>query len=218
VVPHAAYQYSGQVAATAYALLQDVASIRHVVLLGPAHFVFLTGCAVSGADAWTTPLGAVACDAPLRLLVTEKGASTSDAVHEGEHALEVQVPFLQRILEPGFAILPVAVGRTDPAEVAELISALSAEPDTMVVVSTDLSHYHDEETAKRLDRETARAVVDRDPWGIGEEAACGVFALRAIVEHARRNELGVRLLDLRTSADVAGDRARVVGYGAFAVG
>jgi AmmeMemoRadiSam system protein B len=122
----------------------------------------------------------------------------------------VELPFLQRVC-PGLTILPVAVGRATAGDVASFIGAL----DALVVVSTDLSHYHPDARARALDRRTADAVVARDPMGIDDGAACGVFALRGLVEHARRNALDVELLDLRTSADTSGDAARVVGYGAF---
>ena len=134
---------------------------------------------------------------------------------DGEHSLEVQVPFLQRLLGEDLRICPVVVGVSRAGQIAELMAA--ALPDALVVVSTDLSHYHDDATAKRLDRRTAETVLARDAEGIGLEDACGVFALRGIVELARREDLRVHLLDLRTSADTAGDPWRVVGYGAFAL-
>lgn len=218
IVPHAGYVYSGPVAATAYALLRPVAErIRRVVLLGPAHFVPLGGMAVPSADTWRTPLGDALVDPELRDAAARCGAEIDDRPHEPEHSLEVQLPFLQRLVGPGLAVLPVAVGVASPVEVADLIAALWDGPDTLVLASTDLSHYHDHETARRLDRRTADAVLARDPSAIGPEDACGVYALRGIVEHARRTDLDVRVLDLRTSADTAGDPRQVVGYGAFAL-
>jgi MEMO1 family protein len=215
IVPHAGYPYSGPVAATGFALLRG-SGIGRVAILGPAHFVWLRGSAVPAAYAWRTPLGDVPLDAELRETAAGLGALVDDAPHAPEHSLEVQLPFLQRALSHAFSILPVAVGRSAPGEVAELIAALL--PTAFVVVSTDLSHYQDDATAKLLDRRTADAVLARDPDAIGAEDACGVFALRGIVELAGRDELDVRLLDLRTSADTAGDPSRVVGYGAFAIG
>ncbi len=218
VVPHAGYVYSGPVAATAYALLRGSAgSVRRVALFGPAHFVPLRGAAVPEAEAWATPLGEVAVDGGLRDLAVACGAEVDDQPHAPEHSLEVQLPFLLRVLGPEVGILPVAVGVSGAAEVADLMAAVRGGCD-LLLVSTDLSHYHDDATAKRLDRRTAEAVVAGDPGAIGPEDACGAFALRGIVELARREELPVRLLDLRTSADTAGDPWRVVGYGAFAVG
>lgn len=210
VAPHAGYVYSGPVAASAFAL---VPSAARVVLLGPSHFVPLDGLAVSGADSWATPLGEVPVAADLREAAVAAGAVVDDLPHTREHALEVELPFLQRACAEGLEILPVAVGRASPEYVAGLIEAL----DALVVVSTDLSHYHDAATAKQLDLETADAVVRRDANAIHPDAACGFFALRGLVEHARRADLEVELLDLRTSADTAGAPKSVVGYGAFAL-
>jgi MEMO1 family protein len=146
-----------------------------------------------------------------------RGAAVDDRPHAPEHALEVQIPFLQRVLAAGFGFLPVAVSELSAGETADLIDAFFGETGTLVVVSTDLSHYHGVETARRLDRRTAQAVVARNAAALGEEDACGIFALRGLVELARRKHLAIELLDLRTSADTAGDPDRVVGYGAFAV-
>jgi MEMO1 family protein len=209
VAPHAGYAFSGAVAATAFAL---AAHARQVVLLGPSHFVSLDGLAISSADAWATPLGAVPVASDLREVARTAGAVVDDAPHERDHALEVELPFLQRACSEGVEVLPVAVGRSPAAEVASFIDEL----DALVVVSTDLSHYHPDARARELDRRTADAVVSRDSSAIADDAACGVFALRGLVEHARRDELEVELLALATSADTAGDRERVVGYGAFA--
>lgn len=210
VVPHAGYEYSGAVAASAFALVRRAA---RVLLLGPSHFVPLDGLAVTDADAWATPLGEVEVAADLRDAAVAAGAVIDDLPHAREHALEVQLPFLQRVCTEGLEILPVAVGRARADDVAALIEAVGA----FVIVSTDLSHYHDVETAERLDRETADAVVRRAAGAIGPDAACGVYALRGLVEHTRLADLTVELLDLRTSADTAGGPESVVGYGAFAV-
>jgi MEMO1 family protein len=209
VAPHAGYAYSGPIAASAFALAGHASQ---VVLLGPSHFVPVEGLAVSGAEAWKTPLGAVPVSCDLRDAALAAGAVVDDAPHERDHALEVELPFLQRVCAERLEILPVAVGRTTQGDVASFVDAL----DALVVVSTDLSHYHPDAQARVLDRRTAEAVLACDPTLIGDDAACGVFALRGLVEHARRNDLSVELLDLRTSADTFGDPARVVGYGAFA--
>jgi hypothetical protein len=198
------------VAASAYALTPRSARI---VLLGPSHFAPLDGFAVTSADAWATPLGEVSVARDLRAAAVRAGAVVDDVPHEQEHALEVQLPFLQRACREGLEILPVAVGVASAPEVAAFVDAL----DAFVVVSTDLSHFHDAETAQRLDRETADAVVRRAPAEIGPGSACGFYALRGLVEHARLRSLAVQLLDLRTSADMTGDRQRAVGYGAFSV-
>ena len=210
VAPHAGYTFSGPVAASAFVLAPRAA---RVVLLGPSHFVPLDGLAVSGADAWATPLGKVPVADDLRRAAVGIGAAVDEAPHARDHALEVELPFLQRACPDGLEVLPVAVGRTRPEEVAALIESL----DALVVVSTDLSHYLDDATARQVDGKTAEAIVHRDPGAIGDDAACGVFALRGLVEHARRRDLEVELLDLATSADTGGGPERVVGYGAFAV-
>lgn len=217
VVPHAGYAYSGPVAATAYALLAGSALLPiRVVLLGPSHFAWLRGPAVPDTDAWTTPLGTVRIDASLRDVACGCGAARDDGPHASDHALEVQLPFLQRVLGSTFSVLPVAVGESDPEEVAALVGAL-ADAGGFVVVSTDLSHYHDHRTARAIDARTAQAVLARDAASIEPGAACGFHALRGLVAHVAVRRLAFVLLDLRTSGDVTGDRGRVVGYGAFAV-
>lgn len=210
VAPHAGYEYSGAVAASAFALAPRSA---RVLLLGPSHFVPLDGFAVSGADAWATPLGEVPVSDDLRNAALAAGAVVDDAPHTRDHALEVELPFLQRACPDGLEVLPVAVGRAPAEDVAALVETL----DVLAIVSTDLSHHHDDATARRLDHETAEAVIRRDADAIAEDRACGVYALRGVVEYARRHELEVELLDLRTSADAAGAPERVVGYGAFAL-
>jgi len=217
VVPHAGYVYSGPVAASAYSLLRaGTEPPRRVVVLGPAHFVFLEGASVPCADAWETPLGVVPVDAELREAALSCGAVEDDRPHAPEHAVEVQIPFLQQVLGSNVPILPIAVGATDPGSVADLIETLASEA-TLVVISTDLSHYHDAEMARRLDERTARAVVDLDVQAITPDDACGSVALQGIVERARRQAMRVSLLDLRNSADTAGEPDSVVGYGAFVV-
>ena len=211
VVPHAGYVFSGPVAASGYAtLLGRCENVTRVVLLGPSHFVPLTGMATAAAARWSTPLGDVAVErAP--------GIPADDGPHAAEHALEVQLPFLQRLLPAGFTVVPVAVGRTTVGEVADLLDQVRASLPGLIVVSTDLSHYHDAATASRLDRRTANAVLALDAAAIGPDDACGGWALRGLLAHARRRRSAAALLDLRTSADTAGDRARVVGYGAFCI-
>lgn len=213
VVPHAGYRYSGPIAATAYGALRPwVSQIRRVLLLGPAHFVPLTGCATTGASAWRTPLGDVEVDPEMREAL---GCRVDDVPHEPEHSLEVQLPFLRRLVGPDLRIVPVVVGRGPDAQVAGLLGR--ASPD-LVVVSTDLSHYLDLHAARETDRRTADAVIRREPEAIGPNDACGVFALRGALAFARATSRRIELLDLRTSGDTAGDPASVVGYGAFAIG
>jgi len=206
VAPHAGYVYSGAVAASAFALVPR--SVARVVLLGPSHFFPLLGAAVTGADAWRTPLGDVMVDRDLRTAAVAAGALVDDEPHRADHALEVQLPFLQRRTAGRLTILPVAFGD----DAAAVLSAL----DALVVVSTDLSHYHDDATARRLDRRTADAVLALDAEAVSDRNACGAAALRVLLRHARGEGWTPTLLDLRTSADATGDYRRVVGYSAFA--
>jgi len=218
IVPHAGYAYSGPVAAVAYATLgRRTGEVRRIVLLGPSHFVPLRGAAVPEAGAWETPLGIVPVAEDMRAAALRAGAVRDDLPHGHEHALEVQLPFLQRALRAPFSILPVAVGELTTSDAADLVGALWDGEHTVVVVSTDLSHYLDDEAARALDRRTARAILELRPEEIEDRAACGCFALRGLLEHARREGLVLEQLALATSADTSGDRSRVVGYGAFAL-
>jgi hypothetical protein len=216
IVPHAGYQYSGPVAASAYATLRPwIGEIARVAILGPAHFAPVRGCAIDSARAWRTPLGEAVVDPEQRdVLIAAGGAVVDDGAHEAEHSIEVQLPFLQRLLGHVLRFVPIAVGGQTGAETA--LRALDRWAD-LVVVSTDLSHFHDAGTARALDRRTADAVVALDPSAIGPGDACGGAGLRGLLVHARRDGRRVELLDLRTSADTAGDPDRVVGYGAFAI-
>ena len=218
IVPHAGYLYSGPIAASAYArLVPHRARIRRVVLLGPAHFVPVAGLAVSGAAAFRTPLGTVAVDDELRRRVLElPQVEVDDRAHAREHSLEVQLPFLQRVLDR-FTILPLLAGHPTPAETADVLARVWDAPEALLVVSSDLSHYHDYVTAAARDGRTAAAIVARDVDGIDVEDACGSAAVRGLLALARRRDLTVRLLDLRSSGDTEGPRDEVVGYGAFAL-
>jgi MEMO1 family protein len=222
VAPHAGYAYSGPVAASAYAHLRPHADATgRVVLLGPSHFVPVTGVAVPAATGFATPLGVVRVDVPrcLQLAASLPDVQVGDAPHQEEHSLEVQLPFLQRLLGEDVSVVPMLVGGAGPDVVADALDMLGAGDDgVVVVVSTDLSHYLDQATAAERDLATADAVVRRDPDSIGSRDACGAWALRGLLAWALRHDRPARLLDLRTSADTAGGRRQVVGYGAFRVG
>ncbi|MEA2025699.1 MAG: AmmeMemoRadiSam system protein B [Chloroflexota bacterium] len=216
VVPHAGYVYSGPIAATAYALLAAQGPHpRRIVILGPSHFEPLRGWAVPTHRAWRTPLGEVLLDDTTRRITLDGGAVADDDPHRSEHSLEVQLPFIQRVC-PGVPVLPIAVGRYPHKREVDLLTSIMTE-DAVLVVSTDLSHYHDADTARRLDSRTAAAVVALDDASLDSESACGCDALRLSIAWARGSGLDARLLDLRSSADTAGDPDRVVGYGAFAI-
>ena len=218
IVPHAGYVYSGAIAGAAYARvvpLRDV--IRRVVLLGPAHRMPVNGLAVSSAGAFATPLGVVEVDdAARRLVLTLPQVRIDDAAHAREHSLEVHLPFLQRVLAR-FRILPLVVGHATPAVVSGVLDLVWGGPETLIVVSSDLSHYNDYDTATARDRRTAQAIVACAPERISPEDACGAYPVKGLLDAARRHGLTVRLLDLRNSGDTAGPRDEVVGYGAFAL-
>jgi AmmeMemoRadiSam system protein B len=214
VAPHAGYRYSGAVAATAYAHLTAAPhAVPRVVLLGPAHFCPLDGMAVPAVDAFATPLGSVDVDDDARTVAAAlPGVAVDDRPHDGEHSLETQLPFLQRVLGPEVAVLPVLVGRTQPESVAAVLTAVDG---ALAVVSTDLSHHLDEPSARERDRRTADAVLARDVAALRPDDACGHQPLRGLLHHAAERHLSVELLRLATSADSGAGRARVVGYGAF---
>jgi AmmeMemoRadiSam system protein B len=218
VAPHAGYMYSGPIAGSAYArVVQSRGRITRVVLLGPAHRTPHAGIAASGADGFATPLGQLAVDTEAREALVDAGlVAIRDDAHAEEHSLEVQLPFVQVALGD-VTVLPLAVGQVAPDRVAEVLDRVWGGEATLVVVSTDLSHYHDHATATELDRRTAEAVVARRPDLLGRGDACGVIPLQALLVAANARGLGVELLDLRTSADTAGGPDRVVGYGAFAL-
>jgi len=217
VVPHAGYRYSGLTAAYVYARLRAHADeISRVVLVGPAHQVPLRGCAVPAATAWSTPLGEQPVDTDTcRALVGDGHAKADDAPHGPEHSPEVQIPFIQEALGK-VPVVPIVAGQCTPEDVLITLSA-AIGPDTVLLCSTDLSHYEPRGAAMTHDRRTVEAVLARAPERIGVRDACGIYALRGTLAWARLEGLLPDLLDLRTSADVpAGDPSRVVGYAAFA--
>jgi AmmeMemoRadiSam system protein B len=218
VAPHAGYVFSGPVAATAYAALATQgASVTRVVLLGPAHRTPLIGMAVPSVDAFRTPLGDVAVDTEARAVLLEMpGVAVDDRAHADEHSLEVHLPFLQRALD-AFTIVPIVVGRCEIALIAHVLDALWGGPETLVVVSSDLSHYEGYEAAAQHDRTTADEIVARIGEHICVYDACGSYPIRGLLEVANARDLDVALLDLRSSGDTTGPRDRVVGYGAFAL-
>jgi len=218
IAPHAGYVYSGPIAGSAYAALRGLRGrVRRVILFGPAHFVPLRGIAIPTADAFQTPLGLVPidCEAAERAL-SLPFVVLNDAAHAREHSLEVHVPFLQELLGD-FQVVPLAVGEVTAEEVSQLIELLWGGEETLFVVSSDLSHFHDYETAVRVDTETARLIESLRFQELTGERCCGFRPIGGMLEAARRRGLRVRQLDLRNSGDTAGSRDRVVGYGAFVV-
>jgi AmmeMemoRadiSam system protein B/AmmeMemoRadiSam system protein A len=217
IVPHAGYVYSGPVAAHAYARLAPLAGrIRRVVLLGPVHRVPVRGLAVPSVTRFETPLGAVEIDREaIGRLAGLLQVVTSDRAHAPEHSLEVQLPFLQQVLG-SFSLVPLAVGEASAEEVAEVLARLWGGAETLIVASSDLSHYLPYTAARAVDRSTVNAMLALNP-GLDHQQACGATPVNGLLAFARRRHLRAELLDLRNSGDTAGDRARVVGYAALAL-
>jgi len=216
IVPHAGYMYSGAIAATAYATLNPIASrIRRVVLLGPTHRVAVHGLALPGVEAFDTQLGRVTLDqAAENILSHLPQVSVRSDVHALEHSLEVQLPFLQTVLTD-FTLLPLAVGMCSSEEVAEVLEAVWGGDETLIVISSDLSHYLPYATAQRVDQETVQAILNlQQP--IPHDRACGGTPISGLILAARLHHLTPHLLDMRNSGDTAGTRDQVVGYASFA--
>jgi AmmeMemoRadiSam system protein B len=215
IVPHAGYIYSGPVAASAYACLAPYHDrYDRVILLGPCHRVPLRGMALSSAEVFRTPLGDVALDSGAISSLDLAGVRVSDRSHEYEHSLEVHLPFLQQVLDH-FTLVPVVVGDASVEEVASLLSTLWGGDETLVVISSDLSHYLHYDEAIVRDAATCRKIEKLDT-NIDHDQACGATPIRGLLRVAKQKRLAVRTLDLRNSGDIAGDRHFVVGYGSWA--
>jgi hypothetical protein len=216
IVPHAGYVYSGAVAASAYQYLKPLRhKINRVVLIGPSHRVPFEGLAVSGADWFETPLGLVAVDrhASSNIMAIE-GVHVLEHAHAREHSLEVQLPFLQYLLDD-FKIVPVVAGHASPQLVAQVLESLWGGPETLIVVSSDLSHYLNYDTACEIDAETSEAIINLDNHLIDGYRACGSVGINGLLLYARHHQLHGQVLDLRNSGDTAGKKDSVVGYGAY---
>jgi hypothetical protein len=217
IAPHAGYVYSGAVAASAFARLRAHAdAIARAVVIGPAHYVPLRGIALPTAEAFTTPLGRVAVDRDALAAIADLPfVRTTDAAHAPEHAIEVELPFLQRVL-PRFTLIPLLVGSATAPEVGEVLGRLWGGAETLIVVSSDLSHYHDYETARRRDEATAQRIERGDWAALGAGDACGRWPIAGLLIAAARHGLAAQRLALCNSGDTAGPRHEVVGYGAWA--
>ncbi len=216
VVPHAAYVYSGSVAASAFALVASTAeTIRRVVLIGPAHRVAVSGCVLPSAESFSTPLGDIPVDQhTCRRLAAFEHVSVIDQAHAREHCLEVQLPFLQCLL-PRFELIPLLVGHISPQDFASVLAELWGGAETLIVISSDLSHYLPYEVAKRIDRLTTDEILALHPQ-VESEQACGARAINGLLLLAQRFGLTSQLIDSCNSGDTAGDRNRVVGYASIA--
>jgi len=219
IAPHAGYVYSGPVAASAYLRIVPLAgTVRRVVLLGPAHRYPLRGLAACSASAFETPLGPVPVDAEgVREALELPQVELLDVAHEGEHSLEVHLPFLQVVLRE-FTVVPLVVGETAPEDIAGALKALWGGPETLVVVSSDLSHYLPYEEANAVDARTAHAILELQPDLIRRHQACGRMPVAGLLFRAREEGLSAECVDLRNSGDTAGPRNEVVGYGSFVFG
>lgn len=220
IAPHAGYIYSGPVAAYAYAPLRDTrGQFERVILIGPSHRLAFSGLAVSTADAFDCPLGQVTLDHhAIAQLLELPCVRQLDQAHAQEHGLEVHLPFLMDTLDAPrhpLALVPIVAGDVSAHEVAAALEPWLGQPRTLIVVSSDLSHYLDYDAAGRLDRQTAAAIESMAPQNIGPDQACGRVAIQGLLHLAREAGLKARTLDLRNSGDTAGPRDRVVGYGAF---
>lgn len=217
IAPHAGYIYSGAIAASIYARLKPACGkIRRVVLLGPSHRVGFRGLAFPSVESFETPLGSIPLDRDA--IATIRGLASvqeSDAPHAQEHSLEVHLPFLQEVLGD-FSLVPLVVGEADPTEVGDILERLWGGAETLVVISSDLSHYHDYETARRMDQATSQAIETLNSNAIGYDQACGRNPVNGLLHLARAKGMRATTIDLRNSGDTAGSRDRVVGYGAYA--
>jgi AmmeMemoRadiSam system protein B len=216
IAPHAGYIYSGPIAGSAYRLIEGLRGrVSRVVLLGPAHRVPFHGLALHSAEAFATPLGSVPVDRDsVAMLARFPQVVVLDEAHAMEHSLEVHLPFLQESLGD-FSLVPLAVGDATPSEVDEVLEALWGGPETLVVVSSDLSHYYDYDTARTLDEATSRAIEELRFEDIHGGDACGRVPIRGLLSLARRRNMRAETVDLRNSGDTAGPRNQVVGYGAY---
>ncbi|MCG6940171.1 MAG: AmmeMemoRadiSam system protein B [Thiohalocapsa sp.] len=216
IAPHAGYIYSGPIAASAYAQLTRPETIRRVLLLGPAHRLPFRGIAVPAAEAFATPLGTVPVDRDAIAAIADlPQVGALDAAFDGEHCLEVQLPFLQALLSD-FRVVPLLVGDAAGDEVAEVLERLWGGPETLIVISSDLSHYLDYDSARAIDARTSEAICALRPAAIASRQACGRHPIAGLLTAAQRHHLHAEQLDLRNSGDTAGPRDRVVGYGAYA--
>jgi AmmeMemoRadiSam system protein B len=215
IVPHAGYVYSGPVAASAYARLQPYRDrYQRVILLGPCHRIFVHGVALSSADAYRTPLGDVPLEKSAIPNLDIPGVQIFDDAHQAEHSLEVHLPFLQAVLGD-FSVVPIVVGDASPELVSQVLDALWGGPETLIVVSSDLSHYLKYDEARTTDARTCRAIENFDAGHVDHDMACGATPVAGLLIAAKRRGMKVTTLDLRNSADTAGNGMFVVGYGAW---
>lgn len=218
IVPHAGYIYSGEIAASAYARLKaGVDKIKRVVVLGPSHRVGFKGLAVSHAEFFNTPLGKIPLDMEaIEKLLTLPFVQYIDEAHHLEHSLEVQLPFLQTVLKE-FKLIPIVAGDASAEQVSQVLETFYDDAETVIVISSDLSHYYDYTTAQRMDKETSDKIEHLQYQQLDYESACGRVPVSGLLALAQKKSLHIKNIDLRNSGDTAGDKRRVVGYGAYVI-
>lgn len=216
IAPHAGYVYSGPIAATVYKTLYAARhTIHRVILIGPSHRVGFRGIALSQAAIYASPLGDIQVDRDAYSLLNDLAyVGFLDEAHTHEHSLEVQLPFLQEVLE-SFKLVPLVAGEATPEQVSAVLERLWQDTATVLVVSSDLSHYHDYATAQRMDQATTLAIENLQPEAISHESACGRVPVKGLLTLAKRKGWTARTVDVRNSGDTAGSKDRVVGYGAY---
>lgn len=217
IAPHAGYRYSGEVAASIYSNMKQLNSkIKRVVLLGPAHRVFVNGIALPSYTHFATPLGNVAINTEvLNQLESLSNVQYQDIAFKEEHSLEVQLPFLQKVLN-NFTLVPLLVGKASTEHVADILNKLWGGEETLIVISSDLSHFHDYETASEKDRATSQLIENFEYSKIDSDQACGCMPMRGLLKLAQDKNMHAQTIELCNSGDTAGSKERVVGYGAYA--
>jgi AmmeMemoRadiSam system protein B len=214
IAPHAGYIYSGPVAASAYACLAKAATqIKQIILLGPSHRYPFRGIAAPEADIFATPLGQIKINQQQIANISSQ-IIISDAAHAEEHSLEVQLPFLQILLKD-FSLIPLLIGITDADHIAKILDQLWDGDETLIIISSDLSHYHDYATAQNMDQQTVQAILNLKPESLNEDQACGRLPIKGLLQIAAQKKLKPQLIDLRNSGDTAGPKNQVVGYTAI---
>lgn len=216
IVPHAGYIYSGPIAASAYQYLFPLSHIiKRVIIIGPSHRLGFQGVALSSADYFETPLSAIPIDKAAQAKLADiTGVQILDLAHAAEHSLEVQLPFLQHVLND-FSIVPIVAGEASPELVAKVIDTLWGGSETLFIISSDLSHYHDYQTAQQLDKTTSQNIIDLNFRAVHPDDACGCVGIQGLLKFAHKHPLKPYLIDLRNSGDTAGTKKSVVGYGAY---
>ena len=218
IAPHAGYIYSGPIAASVYAeLIKSAHTIKRVVILGPSHRVAFYGLAVSDADFYHTPLGDIPLDkTTIQDLISQNIVTLFNQAHQMEHSLEVHLPFLQKIYDNNISIVPIVVGDASTQEVSQCIEAVWGGTETLIVISSDLSHYHPYNEARQLDKDTCTAIEEYNIDALHSENACGYIPIKGLLHYAKKLHLKAKTLDCRNSGDTAGSKDQVVGYGAYA--